>query len=155
MAGGLAEHQVVGQQDGEGVVADEGAGAPDGVAEAQRHLLADRDERAGLQRLAPQLGEFLSSLPRSLERALQLEGDVEMLHERGLAAAGDEAELLDAGGPRLLDRVLDQRLVDDRQHLLRHCLGGGQEAGAEAGNGQDGLAQRLSHNVAPSWFGGH
>ena len=31
-AGGLAQHQVIGQQDGEGVVADEGAGAPDGVA---------------------------------------------------------------------------------------------------------------------------
>ena len=41
---------------------------------------------------------------------------------------------------RLLDHVLDGRLVDDRQHLLGLGLGGRQEAGAEAGGGDDGLA---------------
>ena len=50
-----------------------------------------------------------------------------MLHQRGLAAAGDHAELLDAGGARLLDRVLDQRLVDDRQHFLGVALVAGRK----------------------------
>ena len=43
-------------------------------------------------------------------------------------------------GDRLLDHVLDDRLVDERQHLLRLRLGGGKEARAEAGGGEDGLA---------------
>ncbi|MGY4431320.1 hypothetical protein ACVWWO_003797 [Bradyrhizobium sp. F1.13.1] len=55
-------------------------------------------------------------------------------------AAGDEDEVLDAGFPCLVIDVLDQRLVDDRQHFLRHRLGGGQDAGAEAGNGKYGFA---------------
>ena len=66
--------------------------------------------------------------------------DVEMVLDDALVAAGDEDEMLDAGFARLVDRVLDQRPVDDRQHLLGHRLGGGQEAGAEAGDGKDGLA---------------
>ena len=44
------------------------------------------------------------------------------------------------GGDGLFDRVLDDRLVDQRQHLLRLRLGGGQEAGAPAGGGEDGLS---------------
>ena len=44
------------------------------------------------------------------------------------------------GRDRLLDHVLDGRLVDDRQHLLRLGLGGREEAGAQAGGGDDGLA---------------
>ena len=46
-----------------------------------------------------------------------------MVDQRGLAAAGDHAELLNASGARFLDRVLDQWLVDDRKHFLRHGLG--------------------------------
>src|SRR6185295_12688552 len=60
-----------------------------------------------------------------------------------LVASGDEDEMFDAGLLGLVVDVLDQRLVDDRQHFLRHGLGGGQEAGAEAGNRQHGLLQRL------------
>ena len=80
-----------------------------------------------------------------------------MLHQRGLAAAGDHAELLDAGGARLLDRVLDQRLVHDRQHFLGGRLGGGQESRAEARDGQHGLTQWLDHDGLPlivRWSGG-
>ena len=72
-----------------------------------------------------------------------------MLDQRGLAAAGDHAELLDARRARFLDRVLDQRLVDHRQHFLGGRLGGGQETRAEAGDGQNGLAQWLDHNELP------
>ena len=45
-----------------------------------------------------------------------------------------------AGGQRLLHRVLDERLVDDRQHLLRARLGGGQEARAAPGHRKHGGA---------------
>ena len=43
------------------------------------------------------------------------------------------------GGHRLLDAVLDDRLVDQRQHLLGLRLGRGQEAGAPAGGREDGF----------------
>src|SRR3546814_625530 len=76
-------------------------------------------------------------------RLFEFEGDVEMILDRALAAPGDEDHLLDPRLARLVDRILDQRPVDDRQHLLRNRLGGGQEPGAETGNGKDGFADRL------------
>ena len=147
-AGRVAQHQIVGQQDGERVVADEGAGAPDGMAEAERHLLADGGDRARRHRLGAQQFQRLALVALG-QGGFQLEGDVEMFDQRGLAAAGDHAELLDPGGARLIDRVLDQRLVDDRQHFLWHRLGGGQEARAEAGDRKHGLAQWFNQETPP------
>jgi hypothetical protein len=57
-----------------------------------------------------------------------------------LVAAGDQDGLLEPGGHRLLDHVLDDGLVHQRQHFLGLRFGGGQEAGAESGGGEDGLA---------------
>ena len=70
-----------------------------------------------------------------------------MLDDGRLAAARDEAELLDTRFPGFLHRILDQGLVDDGQHLLGQRLGGGQEARAQARDGQDSLAKRLVHNI--------
>jgi hypothetical protein len=83
----------------------------------------------------------LSHLGAPTQRIVQLDRDVEMILQRALATAGDEDELLDPGGPGLLDRILDERLVDDRQHLLRDRLGRRQETGAEPGHRKDRLAQ--------------
>src|ERR1044071_3828239 len=63
-----------------------------------------------------------------------------MVLDHRLVAAGDEDEMLDAGLARLVDHVLDQRPVDDGQHLLRHRLGGRQETRAETGDGKNSLA---------------
>ena len=49
---------------------------------------------------------------------------------------------------RLLDDVLDRRLVDDRQHLLRLAFVAGQEARAEPGGGDDRLLDHLLHVAA-------
>ncbi len=78
-----------------------------------------------------------------LQRQFELELAVEMVLDHALVAAGDEDEMLDAGLARLVDHVLDQRPVDHRQHFLGHRLGGGQEAGAEAGHGENGFANRF------------
>ena len=43
---------------------------------------------------------------------------------------------------RFLDAVLDDRLVDQRQHLFRLRLGGGKEPGAEAGGGEHSFADK-------------
>jgi hypothetical protein len=57
-----------------------------------------------------------------------------------LVAAGDEDEMLDAGLLGLVNHILDQWFVDDGKHFLRHRLGGGQDAGAEAGDRKNGFA---------------
>ena len=65
-----------------------------------------------------------------------------------LAAPGDEDELLAAGRCRLLQRVLDDRLVDDRQHLLGQHLGRGQHPRAQPGHRKHNLAE-LSPYLRP------
>ena len=94
-----------------------------------------------------------SCLAALLQRRFQLERDVEMLHQPGLAAAGHHAELLDPRSPGFLHRILDQRLIDDRQHFLRRCLGRRQEAGSKASNGENSLTQRLHEISLGSFIG--
>jgi hypothetical protein len=76
-----------------------------------------------------------------------------MILDRGLVAAGDEDEMLDPGGPRLVDHVLHHGAVDHVHHLLRHRLGGGQEPGAEAGDRKNGFADTLHRRSHGTWIG--
>ena len=62
-----------------------------------------------------------------LQPIFELEEAIEMVLDRLLAPAGDDAHLLDTAGYRLLHDVLDHRLIHHRQHLFGHRLGGGQE----------------------------
>ncbi len=71
---------------------------------------------------------------------------VEMILDDALVAAGDEDEMLDPGLARLIDGKLDDRPVDDGQHLLGHGLGGRQEPGAKTGHGKDGFLDRARHD---------
>ena len=83
-----------------------------------------------------------------LEVVLELEGPVEVILEAALAPTGDHQDVGDPGADRLLDHVLDGRLVDERQHLLGLGLGGRQEPGAQAGCRDDSFAyQGGNHNV--------
>src|SRR6185369_4534257 len=84
-------------------------------------------------------------LAAMLERVLELEGMVEMILDRGLVATGHENELLDASGLRLLDGILDQRLIDDGEHFLRHGLCRRQKPGPEAAHRENRLADALGH----------
>ena len=90
------------------------------------------------------------------QRRLKLKGGIEMILDRVLGAARDEIELLDAGSLGLFDRVLDQRLVDNRQHLLRHRLGRRQKTGAEPGYRKHRLTHRFWHLTPRSqpWVAG-
>ena len=79
-------------------------------------------------------------MPRCFEKALELDVDVEMVLDGVLAAAGDDDDVVDAGLDRFLDAVLNNRLVDEREHFLRLCFGRGKESGAEAGGREDDFA---------------
>ena len=134
------QHQFVRQHHRERLVADDVARAPDRVAEAERRLLPGEAGGAGVGLVARQnllLGLLVAARG---ERGVEFEHAVEMILDHALVAPGDEDEMLDAGFPGLVVHVLDQRLVDDGQHFLRHRLGGGQDAGAETGDREDGFA---------------
>src|SRR6266852_3016534 len=81
---------------------------------------------------------------------LELKRPVEMVDYGALAAAGDHDHLLDPARDRFLDAVLDGGLVDQGQHLLRLRLGGGQEAGAKPGGGDDRLANSRDRHPGQS-----
>ena len=76
----LRLHDHVGQQQRERLVADQVARAPDGVAEAERHLLAGE---AGLPgpRLQPLQMRQLLVLAALRQRVVELELDVEMVFD--------------------------------------------------------------------------
>ena len=110
--GGAVIHDVVAEHHHERVVPDVLAGHGDGVAEAEGLALADVVD-------VGQLGEVLDLLELVVlvalgEVVLELEVPVEVVLEGPLAAAGDDEDVVDAGGHRLLHHVLDGGLVDDR-----------------------------------------
>ena len=80
-----------------------------------------------------------SVLPRRPRVVLQLVGHVEMVLDGLLAAPGDQDDVLDAGVDGFLHHVLDHRLVHQGQHFLGLGLGGREEPGAKAGDGDDGF----------------
>ena len=70
-----------------------------------------------------------------------------MILDRALAAAGDEDHLLDPGLARLVDRILDQRPVDHRQHFFRHRFSGRKKTCTKSCYRENGFANTLSHNL--------
>ncbi len=103
-AGGL--HQHVGQQQGKRLVADQFAGAPHGVTEAQRLLLAGIAGGSGAGQVVVQNRE-LGGLAALGQHLFELELAVEMVLDHALVAAGDEDEVLDAGFHGLVDHMLN------------------------------------------------
>ncbi len=135
--GSVVEDDVVRKEDGERLIADEVARNEDGVAVAEALLLAD--ERHGdLGGLADSFEEFLFA--SRLEDALELKVVVEEVLDGALGAAGDHDDLVKAGGDGFFDDVLDDGAIKEREHLLGDGLGGGEEACAEAGGEDNGLA---------------
>ncbi|MNY15554.1 hypothetical protein D3C86_1487740 [compost metagenome] len=139
---GLEDH--VGEQQGEGLVTDNVARAPDGVAQAQRFLLAGEAGAAGRGQVLLQFFERLG-LAAALQRRLELELAVEMVLDHALVAPGDEDEMLDTGLARLVHGVLDQRAVHHGQHFLGHGLGCRQETGSQTCDWKHGCTDTFGH----------
>jgi hypothetical protein len=81
------------------------------------------------------------------QRLLELVGPVEVVLDGDLAPAGDHQHVVQAGRDGFLHDVLDGRLVDHRQHFLGRRLGGGQEPGAQARRGDNGLGHVLNSHA--------
>ena len=143
-AGPLAHHDVIREDHGERLVADELLRDEDGMAETERLALPDVREVNQVGDL-PDFFELRAFAP-GFEKRLEFDRDVKVVLDGVFAAARHENDVRNPRGNRFLDAVLDDRLVDQRQHFLRLGLGGRQEAGAESGDGQDGLAKRFGHD---------
>ena len=70
-----------------------------------------------------------------------------MILDGVLAAPGDQNDVVDARGDGLFDAVLNDRLVDERQHFFGLRFGGRQKPRAEPCDGEDGFAH-------DGWHGG-
>ncbi len=75
-----------------------------------------------------------------------------MILDRALPAAGHDNHLFDPGSDRFLHHVLNQGLVDEREHLLRRRLGGRQKPGPMACRGNDHFFHRLIAHARPSFI---
>src|SRR5207253_1229806 len=118
---------------------DDIACAPNRMAETERRLLPGETHGTGFGLVALQYLHF-GFLAAGLESGVEFKHPVEMILDHALVAAGDKDEMLDASLLGLIDDVLDQWLVDDGQHFLWHSVGGGQDAGAEAGDRENSFA---------------
>ena len=146
-AGDGGVDDVVGKEDGKGLVADELFRHEDGVAKAEGLGLADIGD---LGELGDGEGDIeQGGLAFGGERGLELRGAVEVVFHGGLAAAGDDDDLGATSGYCLLDAVLDEGLVNEGEHLLGGGFGSREEAGAHTSGGEDGFADFLgSHEEA-------
>ena len=137
-AGPFGRHHVIGEDHRERLVAHQLAGHEDRVAQAQLLLLADVADLGQVADVAHPAQHL--DVAAFLEQVLELVRRVEVVLDGPLLRAGHDDDLLDAGGHRLFHGVLDDRLVDQGQHLLGLRLGGGQEPGAPASGREDGFA---------------
>ena len=116
---------VVAQDDGERLVADQLARHQHRMPETERFALPDVGEVDHVRDLAD-LGELLS-FAAGFEKRFEFDGDVEMIFDRILPAARDQDDVVDTCRDGFLDAVLNDRLVDQREHLLGLRFGCGKE----------------------------
>jgi hypothetical protein len=63
-----------------------------------------------------------------------------MIFDGLLAAPGDDDDLIATGGHGLFHAVLNDGLVDQREHFFGLGFGGGEKARAQAGGGENSFA---------------
>ena len=127
----------VAQDDREGLVADQLTGHEHRVAEAERFALTHVREVDQVRDLADLVEQFV--LATRFQERLELNRTIEVIFDRVLATAGHQDDVVNAGRHRFLDAVLDDRFVDERQHLFRLRFRGRQKAGAKTRRWEDGF----------------
>ncbi len=145
-AGRLGVDDIVRQDDGERFVAHQIVGPQDGVPQAERLFLPHIGDVDHVGYGAHGGQQIL--LVAGFEQVLQLEADVEVIFDGALAAAGDDDDVLDAGELGFLHAVLDQGLVDERQHLLGHGFGRRKKTSPEPGCGENRFTNFSGHSCS-------
>ena len=71
-----------------------------------------------------------------------------MVLDCAFASPRDDNNVLDSGGDRFFHGILNQRLVDERQHLFGGGFGRGEEASTEACSRNHGFANVVARHVS-------
>src|SRR6267378_419813 len=140
-SGIFSGNEHVAEKNGERFVADEIARDEHSMAEAERLLLARVADLHHVGDLADQFRLVVFAF--FFEEALQRGSGIEMVFDRIFALAGDDDDVLDAGGDALFGDVLNLGLVHDGEHFFGLRFGGGEEARAEARGGEDSFADAV------------
>src|SRR5580700_9475464 len=121
-----------------------------GMTQSQRFFLP---RIAEMKHIADRTDHFgLLGLSLILQKSLELGRIVEMVFDGVLTASRDDDDVFDARSQTLLDYVLNQRLIDHREHLFGLRFGSRQKSGAKTGGRKDGFAHAsalLCHNWNP------
>ena len=118
------------------------------MPQTERFGLADKDEVDAARRHGMhQIQKFVLALGRKI--GFQFRALVEVIFNGALVTARDEDHVGDTGGSGFFHSILNERLVDHRQHFLGHCLSSGQEAGAQTGNREYSLTNGF-HVIFPN-----
>jgi len=92
------------------------------------------------------------ALALRLQQLLEFRVRIEVILNGALGCAGDEYQAPRTGGQGLLDGVLDERLVDDGQHLLGTRLGRRQKPRAAPGHGKHRGTNHGFYSAFPNTF---
>ncbi len=112
------------------------------MAQAEWLLLARIADLHHVCNVSDELG--LLHLAVLFEKIFEEGRCVEVIFDGTFAAAGDDNDVLDAGGHALFRDVLDLRLINDGQHFLGLRFGGGEESSAQTGGRQNCFSDSTS-----------
>ena len=146
--GCLGHHQHVGKHDRKRLVTDDVAGAPHGVAKAERGHLAHETHAPWHRQVTTYIGQQVE-LALGLQRTLNLRISIEIVFNCALAATGDEHDMLNACSPRLFDHIGQDRSVNDVQHVLGRSLGSRQDPSPQARHRHHCLTNGFDHRAIP------
>ena len=133
----LAPDHIVAVDDHERVVTGKGLCHAHGVAQAQRLLLAHKEDVGKVRDAQALLQHFF--LAGGGQLFFQLGAAVKVILDDALVAAQNDQNVRDAGLDGFLHQILDGGLIHDGKHPLGHGLGGGQHTGAQTGGRDDSL----------------
>jgi hypothetical protein len=109
------------------------------MTKTQRFLLPREARATGKRCILFQPCE-ISIAAALLKCRIQFKDVIEMIFDRAFAASGDKDEMFNTRRARFFNNMLNDRLIDDRQHFFRDRFRGGQKPRAETSDGEDGLA---------------
>ena len=119
---GFGINYVVRQDNGKWLVTDEFFGTKNCMTKAERLPLTHITYSRKCRNAARNGEEIL--LAAALESGVELEAMVEMILHGAFAAARNDDDVLDPRSQSFFDTILNNGLVDERQHLLGYDLRG-------------------------------
>jgi hypothetical protein len=131
----FAGNQHVAKQHRERLVAHQIARHQHRVAKAERLLLPCVADLHHVRDIADHAGLLLFAV--FFQEILEKRRSVEVILDGAFAAAGDNNDVLDAGGHAFFRHVLNLRLIDNGEHFFGLRFGGRQKPRAQSGGRQN------------------